>query len=300
MLALFILPALLGVALIVNAFDDDNDDAEVTPSPEDFNQITAEPGQDAIEGTSGADSIIANDLGNEILGFGGGDYIDARGGNDAINSGSGNDTVYAGAGDDFVTAGAGDDRVFLGDGDDEYLADDSIEEFRGDDFVRGGEGRDFIVDSLGSNELRGDLGRDTLVAFDNLNEFGVYQDESERGTTDTLIGGFGDDILAGDDGDVMTGGAGADSFWITDDEEYDQEEVRITDFDTDEDTLFVTLTSNGNLPEPVGLTYDADVGAVRATYEGRAIAFLEGLTEADIPDIQTAVVRLDDLDRAIA
>ena len=296
MLGLLILPALLGLALIVNIFDDDDD----TSAERDDTPAEPEVVEDGYIGTDASENPVSGPDGGYINGGGGNDSITGSDNDDGLLGGTGNDVIYGRGGSDTVSGDAGNDRVFLGDGDDFYTPDDTSANTAGEDVVHGGAGNDLISDLRGSNTLYGDQGRDTLVAFDDMNVSGDYLAESERGTTDTLSGGFGNDLLAGDDGDVMTGGAGSDAFWVVDDEDHDQEEVHITDFDTDEDTLFVTLRFGGLSPEPVGLAYDAEAGAVRATYEGRAIAFLEGLTADDIPAIQTAVVRLADLDRAIA
>jgi Ca2+-binding RTX toxin-like protein len=290
MLSLFILPALLGLALIINASDDDDieDVATPTPEPTDVNTITATPDQSELEGTPTADRMIGNDRSNEILGFGGNDYIEGGAGDDAINAGNGDDTVLAGSGDDFVTGGRGDDRVFLGDGNDEYLADDEISEMAGDDFVRGGDGRDYIADALGSNELRGDLGADTLIAFDALDESGNYSNEGQLGTTDTLLGGFGNDILAGDAGDEMEGFVGNDTFIVTDDEDSDLAAVRIIDFFTEEDTLMILQLDGLSSPDAISYTVTDD--GVSVAYEGRVVALLEGLDATDVPAIQTTML----------
>lgn len=301
MLALYLIPALLALAFFISDDDDDTEEVivdEVTPSePTAPNVIIATPEQDILEGTSGADRMTGNEMSNEILGEGGNDLIEGRGGNDAIVAGDGNDTVLAGDGDDFVSGGAGNDRVFLGDGDDEYVADDDISEMAGDDFVRGGDGRDFIIDLLGSNELRGDLGRDTLIAFDGLNEDGNYFMPSELGATDTLSGGFGNDHLAGDDGDLMTGGIGNDVFYATDDKDEDLSEVRITDFNPTEDSL-VVVQLNGFTDLTV-LSYETTAQGVRVSFEGRSVAFLEGLGAGSVANIQTSVIRITDLDSAL-
>lgn len=290
MLPLLLIPGLLALALIIDSGSDDDDDTDdiAAPDREELNVIRAEPDQSALEGTPGADRLIGNDQSNEILGFGGNDSIDGAAGDDAINAGDGNDTVSAGTGDDFVTGGPGDDRVFLGEGDDEYLIDDELSEAEGDDFVRGGEGRDFIADFLGSNDLRGDLGRDTLIAFDGLDDTGTYAIESEIDTTDTLIGGFGSDLLAGDGGDLMTGGVGADTFVATDDEDSDLAAVRITDFSTVEDTLII-LQLDG-LSSTSEISYTVTPDGISVAYEGRAVAVLEGLDAGAIPAIQTSIL----------
>ncbi|SPJ22297.1 Hint domain-containing protein [Palleronia abyssalis] len=76
-----------------------------------------------VDGTEGADSIVAGyedsdgdriDGNDAIFGNVGSDddIVDARGGDDVIESEDGNDTVYAGAGDDTVDGGSGNDVIY--------------------------------------------------------------------------------------------------------------------------------------------------------------------------------------------
>ncbi len=302
MISLLALPVLFGVLLAFDVFgNDDDDDGEemVVPEP----QIVS----DGFIGTDAAELLALDEDGGFVNGAGGADSITGSDLNDGIVGGAGNDVIFARGGDDVVSGDAGDDRVFLGAGEDDYTPDDTSENQLGDDFVRGGDDSDFIVDLRGSNQLFGDLGRDVLVSFDGLSESGTYVLPEELGTTDTLSGGFGQDVLAGDDGDVMTGGAGGDLFAVIDDEDPDMPEdragedlrpVRITDFNTAEDSLFV-LNINGAQPTDVTLTFDPVAGGVRASYEGREVAFLEGLTAADLGDIDVTVSTLSGLDDAI-
>lgn len=71
----------------------------------------------------------------------------------------------------------------------------------GDDTLRGGGGDDLLIGGAGNDLLEGGDGNDTLIGGDGH---------------DTLIGGNGDDVLVLDADDIAFGGAGADSFVITD------------------------------------------------------------------------------------
>lgn len=75
---------------------------------------------------------------------------------------------------DIVSGGEGDDALFLDDGNGKYALQNSISNSGGDDFVRGSAGWDAMIDLLGSNDLRGDLGRDTIITFDGLSDEGNY------------------------------------------------------------------------------------------------------------------------------
>lgn len=150
--------------------------------------------------------------------------IATQGGDDLVLLGAQADRIDAGAGADTVIGGAGDDTIRLGEGDDlsgsdtrtvtgtddiisigadfTLFAPDSITE-GGDDTILGGAGADFIADGYGSNFLNGQQGRDILVAVDQ-----------DALSPDTVEGGFGDDVLFVDQGDVATGGRDNDSFVI--------------------------------------------------------------------------------------
>lgn len=102
----------------------------------------------------------------------------------------------------------------------------------------------------------------------------------------------------GDDGDVMEGGADADMFFVTDDEDSDLEEVLISDFQPEEDTLMVVQLDG--LRSSSALSMVANPTGVLVSYEGRAVAMLEGLEAEDIPNISVSLSSLDGLDQAIS
>ncbi|NJL83142.1 MAG: DUF839 domain-containing protein [Chloroflexaceae bacterium] len=162
---------------------------------------------------------------------------------DAIEIGFGTDgivdLIFTGAAADFVdtsavtTIGQGNNRVYLGSGADEAIAGR-------DDRLFGGAGMDILESSVGEggNRLYGGAGDDEIItgsdnrAFGNggndildatLSEGGsrLYggdgNDTFFLGEGDRIIAGAGDDaIFVGTGGDNMiTGGAGADTFSIT-------------------------------------------------------------------------------------
>ena len=81
-----------------------------------------------------------------------------------------------------------------------------------------------------------------------------------------------------------------DGFCVLDAQDRTVPQAEIHDFDTAEDILLVTVLDESSTCDTVDLTFDAQRKAVRATHDGHAIALLLGLTAADIPYIQTAVV----------
>ncbi|GAB4384150.1 MAG: hypothetical protein Kow00121_47190 [Elainellaceae cyanobacterium] len=130
-----------------------------------------------ILGDAADDTIIAKQI------------TDFDGNLDKVVSGDGNDvidTTPALTGGNSINTGNGDDRVLAGRNDEVYGE-------QGDDLLDAAKGR-------GGNRLSGGLGNDTLYA----------------GSNDQLLGNEGDDQLyVGEGGDnLLTGGAGADQFWI--------------------------------------------------------------------------------------
>ncbi|MEA5620938.1 5'/3'-nucleotidase SurE [Cronbergia sp. UHCC 0137] len=155
------------------------------------------------------------------------DTIDAPEDN-TIFAGNGNDMVLVGS-NSAVFAGAGDDSVFVGQN---GTASNTN--------VNGGEGNDTlkIVESETANQLFGAAGGDNLEIVEGSGQmlFGGSGNDilTSGGSNNRLFGGSGDDILYsnmndwlyggnGDDklfagekgGNRLTGGSGADQFWIT-------------------------------------------------------------------------------------
>ncbi|MFV3127770.1 hypothetical protein [Niveispirillum sp. KHB5.9] len=71
----------------------------------------------------------------------------------------------------------------------------------GNDTLIGGDGHDLLIGGEGDDLLEGGAGNDTLIG---------------GAGHDTLVGGAGDDVLVLDADDIAFGGAGADTFVITD------------------------------------------------------------------------------------
>lgn len=272
MLALLLVPALLGLALFIDE-DTGGDDSDIVNSSE-------EDANDPVEG---------NDESNLIFTEGGNDFIQANGGADTIDSGAGNDTIYAGDGDDSVIGGEGDDLIFLGDGEDIYVAEEDEVTDRGNDIIRGGSGDDGIVDFRGSDTLYGDDGDDVLAAF------GIGNTPD---APDTLDGGSGEDVLFGDNGDILTGGDGADIFAAIQPASVDTEAVTITDFEIEEDTLIVFVPEANDPAEEIELRYDSDENALRAFWRDEEVAVLNGLNDSDASNVDISIIDAADLQLA--
>jgi Ca2+-binding RTX toxin-like protein len=116
--------------------------------------IIGTQGNDRLEGTPGADVIVA---------FEGDDVINGVGGNDLICAGEGNDTIAGGPGDDFLDGESGNDKLKGGSGKDLLSGEsgnDKLKGGSGKDTLLGGSGRDVLLGGKGPDALRGGPGRD--------------------------------------------------------------------------------------------------------------------------------------------
>lgn len=137
-------------------------------------------------GTSGADTVIGNNLDNQIFGEGGNDYIDGGAGNDFLFGGDGNDIIFGGAGDDIIDLGNGNDIAFGGDGIDNIYGGD------GNDTIFGGAGDDYIYGDDGDDVLSGGAGADII--------FGGGSTAGDQNVAGNQYLVSSDDFLGGDEG----------------------------------------------------------------------------------------------------
>jgi Ca2+-binding RTX toxin-like protein/methionine-rich copper-binding protein CopC len=103
----------------------------------------------------------------------------------------GNDSLWADAGDDVLDGGAGDDLLIFG---------------AGRDIVFGGFGNDTIYSLYGGDDTEGDL-LEGGEGNDEINASGF--------SPDVLIGEGGNDYLQFGNGDIASGGVGADTFFVS-------------------------------------------------------------------------------------
>ncbi|MFW9260732.1 esterase-like activity of phytase family protein [Nostoc sp. CALU 546] len=176
-------------------------------------------------GSTTSDDITAAP--NQTLFTGdGADFVEATQGN-TIQTGNGDDTVLVGN-DSSVSTGNGDDQIFIGqngpaqntsanggNGDDLVV----VIEASGSNNLFGAAGADTLTVIEGSRQLSfGGSGKDTLTSNGSNNRLygGSGDDKLFSNVDDSLSGGDGDDILfAGQGGgNRLSGGAGADQFWI--------------------------------------------------------------------------------------
>ena len=203
-------------------------------------------GSGTLVGTPSADTLIGTPDFDVIDAMEGDDLVIGRESRDIIFGGAGNDRIIAGDGDDIVLAGAGDDVVFGGKGDDTLLGEDGNDVLMGEegaDTLVGGAGNDVLLGGEDRDRMDGGSGRDLFVAEkgdgDDIIEGGDGIDTLELAQTsaaavidlaagralsadigsdsisgiENAIGGAGNDtIVASDDSNDLTGGAGADIF----------------------------------------------------------------------------------------
>ena len=183
------------------------------------------------------------------------------------------DAMYLDEGDDLAVGGEGDDKIFLGNGQDSTVQlneDGSFDTtgMEGDDFIRGGAGRDILVDSLGSNTIYGDTGYDRMNSVDA---------EGDEDTSDTMYGGFGNDVLFADNGDVLSGGGQDDRFQITITDDMDP--VTVTDF-ADGDTLFLRDPEGGfQIIERISTEVSESGEDTNVMLDGQLVMVMQGITE---------------------
>ena len=120
------------------------------------------------------------------------DVITGDGANNAINSGLGNDLLSGGAGDDVLQGSYGNDTLNGGSG------NDVLDGGHGEDTLNGGDGDDLLI-------AQSD-GREGEVAFDPNRDEGDPFNELTNGKV------YPDQPIPSDD--VLTGGAGADTFYF--------------------------------------------------------------------------------------
>ena len=148
-----------------------------------------------------------------------------------------------------LAGGADDDLIYLGDGDDSVAG--------------------YAYVALGNDTVYGEEGDDVINALDGTS------------SPDTVDGGAGHDHLLLDDGDIGTGGDGEDLFSIYHSDYAEEPAILITDFNTDDDLLSIDTYST----DPVELIHDPERAAVLVQRTGVTLGILEGLSEADIPNI---------------
>ena len=205
--------------------------------------ISGGEGNDVLLGGYGSDRLFGDNGKDQLYGQAGDDYLDGGDGDDQLlgddlssdTAEQGSDRLYGGRGNDILVGAHRDDYLYGGEGDDQLFGDDNNTpegmraDISGRDFLDGGDGDDYLDGGLDDDILYGGSGNDTL--FGNSGSDRLYGGDgndqligetlASRSLDDTvpdndyldcgdycnsLLGGWGDDILYGGSGDDMLWG----------------------------------------------------------------------------------------------
>ena len=173
---------------------------------DDFVDASSSSGNNELYGQLGQDELIAS-TSDRLFGGNQNDFLDA-------SQGSGNNELFAGRGNDILLAGR-EDRLFGRNGDDLLFASDTgVLSLASDLGNLLSEAQNQAVSSLVEQRSE-NLATSTVEPGNNLLDGGLGNDLLFAGHGDRLFGRNGDDLLFVSDGDNrLTGGLGADQFWI--------------------------------------------------------------------------------------
>lgn len=263
----------------------------------------SDPASDPVE-------VIFGDTGNDEITLGdGAAYAFGGEGDDTITAGEGVSAIFGGVGNDTLTGTDTGATAWLdgGDGDDVLIGGDADETFHGgahaegdgavqdDDTIDGGGGDDTIYGGYGADTLSGGDGDDVINHLGHQGEeiswersdFAWHQD----GDADTLDGGAGNDTLIMDGADTATGGDGMDTFWVFSDVDGGGGAATITDFNSGEDFLRVSLNPDYGFGDPVVSVAPSEDGLDGVvTVNGDVVAILQGAPGATAADVYAEVV----------
>jgi Ca2+-binding RTX toxin-like protein len=157
--------------------------------------ITDGPDGNVVHGTQGDDVIAAR---------GGKDRVFARGGDDVVCAGGNKDRVRGGPGADLIGGGLGSDVPFSTSENNDFLG--GLLGNRGDDTILGGDGIDRLQGGKGDDILEGGLASDNGVgaagiASNRGNDHRPAGGRFHAFWAGKILGGSGDDRLAGEEGD---------------------------------------------------------------------------------------------------
>lgn len=301
----FILPTLLTVGLLWWVFDEDDSSDDEQDAPQ-VRDVTLTQGDNTFTGTDANETISAYGGNDDVNGGGGDDILKLAWGNDSgaggtgnddLSGGAGNDVLNGGPGNDVIRGGAGSDVVgsyaqavdrFVSSGGNMWMTEAEISSAKtfmardgnsdqGDDTISGGDGNDFLTDFSGDNSISGGLGIDFISTLDSGAGAGTG--------VDTLDGGFGKDVLQGDDGDIMTGGAGVDTFSVVAAETAERA-VQITDFEAGE-AIRVYVEGAKDTDK---LTVETEGSTAKIMLDDRVIATVDNIsTAAQLSALKSAI-----------
>jgi Ca2+-binding RTX toxin-like protein len=246
--------------------------------------LEADPTVDAGYRADGFDSTLpGTPEGDTTTGTAGDDYGRFGAGNDSVTAGAGNDSLLGEDGADSLLGETGNDTLSGGDG------NDALAGGAGDDLLRGDIGQDALAGDDGDDRLYGGAGDDTLSGH---GPDGAGGTESTIDGADRLFGGAGADTLILGKGDLGSGGAGADLFWLDGSSNADA-----TTFATIDDYLRGTdhievhytpvLGSNGaEVPPTLSVIMGPNNAYAVILFNGDPLAHVTGATTLTVADIR--------------
>ncbi|PWK62724.1 Hint domain-containing protein [Roseicyclus mahoneyensis] len=210
-----------------------------------LSQATGPAGNDTIFGDDGDDVIFGQGGDDSLVGGMGNDVLDGGDGNDTLIGGNGDDTVLGGSGDDILRGNEGNDFLDGGEGNDSMggaEGNDTLLGGAGNDTLNGGSGDDVLDGGTGNNSITGGSGNDWIVALEGNNTINAgidgtpdrgfpffgFADSDPNDDRDTVLTGFGDDLIStGDDNDIITSLGGNNTI----DAGYDDDSITTGDGD---------------------------------------------------------------------
>ena len=255
------------------------------------------------------DDTLTGDEGvNRLDGDAGDDVLNGEGGNDVILGGAGADTLNGGNGQDLVSYFGSDAAVTVnlaegtavgGEAEGDTLTgiedllgsvyDDMLTGDAGDNVISGANGDDLLDGGAGADRLNGGGGNDTVtyessdagVTVNLLNgqTSGGDAEGDRLSSVENVIGSdFDDMFISGSTDNIMTGGAGADTFQFLSTNANDV----ISDFGNGADLIDLTHLGVADFSEVSSLLTDMGDELVLTFADGGTITF-EGLS--DISDL---------------
>jgi Ca2+-binding RTX toxin-like protein len=180
--------------------------------------INGNDGADVLNGERGADTMNGGNDSDLMYGGDDSDTMNGDAGTDVMFGESGTDTMHGNADNDYMRGGDDADSMFGDDGDDEMYGDsgaDTMSGGNGMDTMRGNTGADRMTGDANADTMHGDASADCMAGNGDADTmFGDAGDDRMAGGSftagqpdgaDTMDGGDGNDIVAGDNADVCDG-----------------------------------------------------------------------------------------------
>jgi Ca2+-binding RTX toxin-like protein len=204
----------------------------------------------SFRGTNFSDFVKGGAFNDWLGGWNGDDQLFGLDGNDTLQGENGHDVLFGGNGNDRLDGGGNDDELYGGPGNDTLIGGHIFDLYFGDDVMEGGTGADTFIAGPGRTDLiyshsaegvyvdlqlhigfGGDAQGDTFSGYFRGKLYGsAFNDRLVAG--EQQLGQDGDDqLVAGYDTVLMTGGAGKDTFIFRYSPDYLTGPAHISDFD---------------------------------------------------------------------